>query len=690
MSRLHLFHAPLIRLTSVITCFVLLLFAVADMPFDEAKSSHAINLTSNVQTQPQQPVKHFGYLGPSTDSDLSRVHSYTDFTYTDGVYGQSIIDTATLVKNNGMRLVIDLGKVLWCPTSLANDTWHLCGAWEVDYQSRWSNWVSMNSSVLNSSYVLAFSVMTEPVQRTVPKIDLEAAVALVKQTFPQIPTLVAVGSAEVNRTDFYLPNNADWITFFAYYVLHPNLDYTISQEVATLKSKKQSWQRMAYSLDGFYTCPHQQAFLTLDNMDSIAQEWYTFASRDPEAILLGVFAWGNVGAEGDLGSMSFPQHVLDKHAAIGAAILAGRYPTYQGNFDSIDCQSLTGWAWDASQPNTPISVDIYYDNGALLGTVRANQFRQDLLNAGMGNGQHGFTFSLPWFVRNGTHPVTIKYSGLNEQLTNSPRSITCTSPPRVYEGYLEVADCNTIRGWAADRNRLNTPIMVSIYDYGSLIARVVASDLRSDVGAYLGDNGKHGFTIQTPPCFKDGSEHTTRVFFDFGGSELTGSQTGTVTCTTRSNFAAASLGATATASSTYSAGYPTSAVNNGDRKGWFWSVDGGWNDATANSYPDWVQVNFNGTKTIDEIDVFTLQDNYGNPADPTETMTFTTYGITAFDVQYFDGSNWVTVPGGSTAGNNKVWRKFSFAPVTTSRIRVMVNNALASYSRITEVEAWGW
>lgn len=687
MLRRHRFHTPFVRLTTVIVCFVLLLFAVAGIPFDRAISSRAINLTSNMQTTPQQPVKHFGYLGAITDSDLSRVHSYTDFTYIDGVYGQSMIDTATRVKNNGMRSVIDLGKVLWCPTSVVNDTWHLCGASEVNYQSRWSNWKAMNDAVLNSNYVLAFSVMTEPVQRTVPKADLEAAVALVKQTYPQIPTLVAVGNAEVNRPDFYLPNNADWIGLAAYYI-HPNLDATLPQQVATLKSKKQSWQRMAYTLDGFYVCPHQQASLALDNMDSIAQEWYTFASRDPEAILIGVFDWYNVGTAGDLGSMSFPQHVLDKHAAIGAAILAGGYPTYQGNFDSTNCQPITGWAWDASQPNTPISVDIYYDLGGLIATVRANQFRQDLLNAGIGNGQHGFTFTPPAALRSGTHQVTIKYSGLNQQLTNSPRSITCTYSPPAYEGYVEAADCNTISGWAADRNKLNTPIMVSIYsEEGTLIEHVVASDLRSNVGAYLGDNGKHGFTIQTPPCFKDGAEHTVWVYFDLGASQLTNSPVPMSACNTRSNFAA---GAPATASSSYSAGYPASAVNNGDRMGLPWGNGGGWNDATANSYPDWVQLNFNTMRTIDEIDVFTLQDNYGMPLEPTETMTFTLYGITAFDVQYFDGSNWVTVPGGSTSGNNKVWRKFNFAPVTTSKIRVMVNNALAGYSRITEIEAWGW
>ena len=55
---------------------------------------------------------------------------------------------------------------------------------------------------------------------------------------------------------------------------------------------------------------------------------------------------------------------------------------------------------------------------------------------------------------------------------------------------------------------------------------------------------------------------------------------------------------------------------------------------------------------------------------------------------YWDGSAWVTVPGGSVTGNNKVWRKFTFTAVTTSKIRVLVNGALNSQSRITEVEAW--
>ena len=104
---------------------------------------------------------------------------------------------------------------------------------------------------------------------------------------------------------------------------------------------------------------------------------------------VGRFDEFNDRAGGFVESVNFPPNVIDKHKAIGAAIFAGKVPTYQGVFEAIDCQSLKGWAWDASQPNTPISVDIY-DGPQKLATVRANQPK-----AGVGNGQHGFTYTLP-------------------------------------------------------------------------------------------------------------------------------------------------------------------------------------------------------------------------------------------------------------------------------------------------------
>ncbi len=159
---------------------------------------------------------------------------------------------------------------------------------------------------------------------------------------------------------------------------------------------------------------------------------------------------------------------------------------------------------------------------------------------------------------------------------------------------------------------------------------------------------------------------------------------------TTTNFALAANGGSTTVSSTF-AGYAGNgpAVINGDRKGVNWLGGGGWNDGTASSFPDWLQVDFNGSKTIDEIDVFTLQDNYANPSEPTEAMIFGNYGLTGYEVQYWTGSAWANVPGGSVSGNNQVWRKFTFPSITTTKVRVLTNASTDGYSRLVEVEAWG-
>lgn len=149
------------------------------------------------------------------------------------------------------------------------------------------------------------------------------------------------------------------------------------------------------------------------------------------------------------------------------------------------------------------------------------------------------------------------------------------------------------------------------------------------------------------------------------------------------------LGKPATASSNW-VGWPPSSLVNGDRKSLNAGTDGGWVDAApANTFPDWAQVDFGTNQTVSEIDVFTLQDNYAGSTEPTEAMTFTQWGLTGYEVQYWDGGNWVTVSGGSVTGNNKIWRKFTFSPISTSKIRVLTNASLDGYSRLTEIEAYG-
>jgi RHS repeat-associated protein len=162
-----------------------------------------------------------------------------------------------------------------------------------------------------------------------------------------------------------------------------------------------------------------------------------------------------------------------------------------------------------------------------------------------------------------------------------------------------------------------------------------------------------------------------------------------VSATGRLNMALAANGGVATASTAHTCcGFSTTGAINGNYHG-PWGSGEGWNDATPDQLPDWFQVDFTGNKSIDEIDVFSLHDNYTVENTPTETQTFSLYGLINFEVQYWNGSSWVTIPGGSVTGNNKVWRKFTFSPITTSKIRLWITGVPDSWSRLVELQAWG-
>lgn len=156
----------------------------------------------------------------------------------------------------------------------------------------------------------------------------------------------------------------------------------------------------------------------------------------------------------------------------------------------------------------------------------------------------------------------------------------------------------------------------------------------------------------------------------------------------RINVAAAINGATATASSSQGE-YTPAAVIDGDRKGLNLTSGGGWRDDTAGVFPDSIEVQFGGAMVIDEVSVFTQQDAWWNPVEPTETLNFFNNGITGFEVQSWSGEAWLTVPGASVTGNTRVWKKFTFPGITTDRVRVLINASKLQYSTVVEVEAFG-
>ncbi len=102
---------------------------------------------------------------------------------------------------------------------------------------------------------------------------------------------------------------------------------------------------------------------------------------------------------------------------------------YEGFFETPTCDIIKGWAWKPADPNGAINVDIY-DGSARILTVPANQFRQDLLNAGKGNGYHAFSVATPASLKDGrVHTLRAKIGGTNIELANNPRTLTCVTLP---------------------------------------------------------------------------------------------------------------------------------------------------------------------------------------------------------------------------------------------------------------------
>jgi hypothetical protein len=205
-------------------------------------------------------------------------------------------------------------------------------------------------------------------------------------------------------------------------------------------------------------------------------------------------------------------------------------PLYDGFHEVANCTVISGWAWDSTQPNTPISVDIY-NGGTVIATVIANQFRQDLLDAGKGNGQHAFTFLVPNSLKNGqNHLISVAFSGTTTGLFNTGKTINCPPPGGPdYQGFHETADCTAITGWAWDSTQPNTPISVDIYSDGMLVMTVAANQFRQDLFNAGVGNGNHGFSFTVPMSLKDGQSHSISVKFAGTSTDLLNTPK-TITC----------------------------------------------------------------------------------------------------------------------------------------------------------------
>src|SRR5262249_24783730 len=204
---------------------------------------------------------------------------------------------------------------------------------------------------------------------------------------------------------------------------------------------------------------------------------------------------------------------------------------YQGFHDGAGCGTISGWAWDANNPTTTVSVDIY-DGVNLIATTPSGMYREDLLNV-LGSPNHGFSFPTPAALLNGAvHSISVKITGTSITLAGGPKNIRCSGAPNL-QGSHDGAGCNTICGWAWNANDPGNIVNVDIYADGSLIGTIAATQYRQDVADIYGQP-YHEFNFPTPASLRDGKRHIITVKFGGTTANLTWNTPKAFTCSSTS------------------------------------------------------------------------------------------------------------------------------------------------------------
>lgn len=197
--------------------------------------------------------------------------------------------------------------------------------------------------------------------------------------------------------------------------------------------------------------------------------------------------------------------------------------------------TVTGFAFDASSPNTPIKIDAYVDNVGVAHEILANGFKQEFITNGLSNGNHQYKFNLPGkFLDAKKHRLDVYGLGVgtngqpnNENHIAGTKEFQCDLPPagNAEEVIVNTAPSNpscAIKGWSADPSYFFNNSIVAYYDpsadfktYKFLSQPYKANLNRPDLianGVPVGNNPNHGFIYPIDRKFFDGQTHTVYLY----------------------------------------------------------------------------------------------------------------------------------------------------------------------------------
>ena len=313
--------------------------------------------------------------------------------------------------------------------------------------------------------ILAFYVFDEPyvTGHNTPRSVLEAGIAKLKERFPDTPTYITFGlhcfdpefsysvcSVPANKRG--VPSNVDWVSFDWYYGSYNDAPRSCGTDIESHFQCHivNGVSRLEVLHDGdIWLTGEALTLFTRDEatLVELAHKYFNLANSRPRVIGIDFFVWADIPPENFLGLVSMPtlRNVVEGFALNvrgGEAVV--RNVTVANNvnivpvgwLDSADCDVVKGWTCDANDYGAQLDVHLYegggYPVGTLLGVVKADVYRADLLGVCGGNGYHGFNFVVPDLLKDGKSHEVYAYAinvprkdNGNPLLNGAPRTINC-------------------------------------------------------------------------------------------------------------------------------------------------------------------------------------------------------------------------------------------------------------------------
>lgn len=188
--------------------------------------------------------------------------------------------------------------------------------------------------------------------------------------------------------------------------------------------------------------------------------------------------------------------------------------------DAADECYANGWAVDPDDPNARLSVRISLD-GVVVATVTADQFRDDLAEAGISDGYSSFWYDLRGDMTLG-QAASVLVEAQDAQtaawhpIDSTPRVLTCVSAPPIgfhdiAEGTVPAYEC-VAAGWSVDVDSATTRVSVRVLVDGRVVTSGPADMFREDlVEAGVPGDGFSGYGFDLWPLIQPLAWHEVRT-----------------------------------------------------------------------------------------------------------------------------------------------------------------------------------